>query len=115
MLKNFCSIRYISRNLNARIDFSERCIITMEKLEVVDVVEKICKHLIEHGFQPQVVETKWYDIWYHSSSMELMTHELFQTIRRIAGDYFGECYWAHSIQHVYIWFQKKKKVKKEDE
>ena len=87
----------------------------MEKLEVVDIVEKICEHLIEHGFQPQVVETKWYDIWYRSSSMDLMTSELYQTIRRIAGDYFGECYWAHSIQHVYIWFQKEKKVKKENE
>ena len=78
--------------------------------EIVGIIDQICEILIRNGRQPEVYISKWYDICVHSSSInEIADNAFYGDVRKLAGDYFGEFYWAHSIQHIYIWFNKEKK------
>ena len=82
-----------------------------QQLEIVSIVDQICEMLIRNGRQPEVYINRWYDICVHSSSINEVAENgaLYGAVKKLAGDYFGEFYWAHSIQHIYIWFNKEKK------
>jgi hypothetical protein len=82
--------------------------------EVVDIVERICKLVESFGYHPEITATKWYDICFWAGNRDKIDKtNMFDTVREIAGDYFGEFYWAHSEQHIYIWFKKEKKQRNE--
>ena len=81
-----------------------------EQPEIVSIVDRICDILVEHNRHPEVIKTKWYDICFPSSTIEeISENDFYKEIRSLAGDYFGEFFWAHSEQHIYIWFEKIKK------
>lgn len=87
-----------------------------ERPEVVGIVERICEFLETKGYHPEVFETRWYDICYRASyQSELTDKSIIEPVREIAGDYFGEFYWAHSQQHIYIWFKKENVTKDNNE
>lgn len=81
--------------------------------EVTGIVNRICDILAAHGRLPEVYAGRWYDIQVHSSSIdEVSENPFYQDVRSLAGDYFGEFFWAHSVQHIYIWFDKQPKKNK---
>ena len=77
--------------------------------EVVGIVERICSLIESFGYHPEVTITKWYDICFWAGNRDKIDQtDMFDSVRKIAGDYLGEFYWAHSQQHIFVWFKKKK-------